>query len=62
MQNNHSIKMVILDDYQNFFEKMKNDNRLLSIIDLSIFKNHFENPSDLINKIKDFNIVVVICE
>ena len=35
--------MVILDDYQNFFEKMKDDNRLPFMIDLSIFENHFEN-------------------
>ena len=62
MQNNNSINMVILDDYQNFFEKMKDDNRLPSIIDLSIFTNHFENTSDLIDKIKDFHIVVGIRE
>jgi len=62
MQNNNSINMVILDDYQNFFEKMKDDNRLPFMIDLSIFENHFENPSDLIDKIKDFHIVVGIRE
>ena len=46
MQNNNSINMVILDDYQNFFEKMKVDNRLPSMIDLSIFKNHFDDWLD----------------
>ena len=46
MQNNNSLNMVILDDYQNFFEKMNDDNRLPSIINLSIFKKHFEYTSD----------------
>ena len=62
MQKNNSLNMVILDDYQNFFEKMKDDNRLPSIINLSIFKKHFVTPSDLIDQIKNFDIVVGIRE
>ena len=62
MQKNNSVNMVILDDYQNFFEKMKDDNRLPPIINLSIFKKHFENTSDLIDQIKNFHIVVGIRE
>ena len=62
MQNNNSVNMIILDDYQNFFEKMKDDIRLPSIINLSILKKHIENPSDLIDQIKNFHIVVGIRE
>jgi D-3-phosphoglycerate dehydrogenase len=56
------MKVAILDDYQNVslilgnFEKLKND------FDFHIFNQSFENEDDAIEKLKDFEILLVMRE
>jgi D-3-phosphoglycerate dehydrogenase len=56
------MKIAILDDYQNVsvilgnFEKLKND------FDFHIFNQSFENEDDAIEKLKDFEILLVMRE
>ena len=56
------MKVAILDDYQNVslilgnFEKLKND------FDFQVFNQSFENEDDAIEKLKDFEILLVMRE
>jgi phosphoglycerate dehydrogenase-like enzyme len=62
MQNNEPIKMVILDDYQNFFKKKQLHLRLPPFIQLSILNEHVNNEKDFIEKVRDYQIIVGIRE
>jgi D-3-phosphoglycerate dehydrogenase len=56
------MKVAILDDYQNislifgYFEKLKKD------FDFHVFNKSFENENDVIEKLKDFEILLVMRE
>jgi len=56
------MKVAILDDYQNVslilgnFEKLKND------FDFQVFNQSFENEDETIEKLKDFEILLVMRE
>jgi len=56
------MKVAILDDYQNVslilgnFEKLKND------FDFQVFNQSFENEDDAVEKLKDFEILLVMRE
>ena len=62
MDTKQYINMVILDDFQNYFSKIERDKRLPTDMKITVYKNHFENSNDLINKLKDCQIIVGIRE
>ena len=62
MDTKRYINMVILDDFQNYFSEIERDERLPDKIKITVYKNHFKNSNDLINKLKDSEIIVGIRE
>ena len=62
MNQNNTIKIAILDDYQNKALNFGEWSSLPSNIDITTFNTGIENDTDLINKLLPFEILVTMRE
>ncbi|WP_313893394.1 D-2-hydroxyacid dehydrogenase family protein [Psychrobacillus sp.] len=53
---------AVLDDYQNVALKMANWSRIMDVVDVKSFHNHFETEDQLAEAISEFDIVVIMRE
>lgn len=56
------IRCAILDDYQNVALKMADWSSILDKVDVKSFHNYFESEEELLEAIRDFDIVVIMRE
>jgi D-3-phosphoglycerate dehydrogenase len=56
------MKVAILDDYQNVSLILGNFEKLMNDFDFQVFNQSFENEDDAIEKLKDFEILLVMRE
>ena len=56
------LKVAILDDYQNVAQEFIDLKNLSSKFDIEIFSEHFENEDDAIEKLKEFEALLIMRE
>ena len=56
------LKVAILDDYQNIAQEFIDLKNLSSKFDIEIFSEHFENEEDAIEKLKEFEALLIMRE
>lgn len=56
------LRCAILDDYQDVALKMADWSSVLDKVDVKSFHNHFESEEELLEAIRDFDIVVIMRE
>ncbi|NHM31371.1 D-2-hydroxyacid dehydrogenase family protein [Neobacillus terrae] len=56
------LRCAILDDYQNVAMSMADWSSISDKVKISTFTQHFGNEDDLVNKIKDYEILVIMRE
>jgi phosphoglycerate dehydrogenase-like enzyme len=57
-----SVKVAILDDYQNVALKMADWSAVASRAEISVFNDHVTNPAALVERLLPFNVVCVMRE
>ena len=56
------IKIAVLDDYQNIFEKIINNNNYKEKFEFTIFNEHFESEESTIIALQDFTSIFIMRE
>ena len=56
------LKVAILDDYQHFAQEFVNLKKLADKYEINIFSEPFENDEEAIDKLKDFEALLIMRE